>query len=77
MGRGTLEDVREWSGDRRGGLKLVGVPKEGTGQIGDPRGSPRRVEGPSGRSGPGRGTIGEVRNGSRDPQGSTERVTRP
>ena len=38
------------------------------GLVGGPSGGLRRVEGPSGRSGTGRGTHGKIRDGSRDPR---------
>ena len=65
----TLGEVWDGSGDTRGRLGWIGVPLGGPGLLGgtsgriregsgDTRGGPRRVKGPSGRSGPGQGTLG-------------------
>ena len=53
-GRGTLREVWKGLGDPRGGPEWVGDCWVGPGRVGKP----------SGRFGTGRGTIGEVRNGS-------------
>ena len=62
MGRGTLEEVQDGSGDPLGGLK-------------EPRGGPGRVGGTSRRFGMGQGThwevwgnLVEVRDGSGEPR---------
>ena len=57
-GRGKLGEVRDGSGT------LMEVQE----RLGDPRGSLRRVERPSGRSGTGQGTLGEVWDGSGTPR---------
>ena len=61
---GNTGEVRDGSGDHRGGLGRVAGPSERSGQVG----------GPSERSGMGRGTIGEVRDGSEDFWGGPEWV---
>ena len=61
MGRWTLGEIRDWSGDSLGGPERVGVPF----------GGPGRIWGPSGRSGTGRGTHRDVRDGLGDLDGGT------
>ena len=56
MGRGTLGEVLDGLGDPRGG----------SGQVVGPSVRLQRVGGPSGKSGTGRGTLREIRNGSGD-----------
>ena len=64
-GRGTLEDLRDGSGNPWGGPGRVGrYLGEVRNGFGDPRKGTGRVGGPSGMTGTGRETIGEVRNGS-------------
>ena len=76
MGKGTLGEVLDGSesfGEVQDGLETLGEVRDGSG---DPRGDPGRVRGPSkrswtgrsllGRSGTGRGTIAEVRDGLAD-----------
>ena len=58
MARGTLGEVRQ-------GLRTLGEVWEG---MGEPRGSPGRVEEPSGMSWMGRVSNREVRDGSEDPR---------
>ena len=82
-GRGTFGEVRDGSGDSRVGPVEVGDPRGGPGWFGkwrdgsrDPRGAPRRLGGPSGRSLTGRGTLGEVLDGSGDPWGGPGRFVK-
>ena len=58
MGRGTLPEFWDELEDHR----------KGQGQAGDPQGGPGQVGGPTQRSGTSRLTLGEVRDGSRDPR---------
>ena len=67
MGRGTLREVRDGSEYTRGGPE----------RIRGPRIDPVQVGGPSGWSGAGWGTIGEVRDNSVDPWGGPGRVGGP
>ena len=63
MGRGTLSEVRDGSGDPRGGLGQVWIPSSVFGRVGgngvardmsgDPQGGPGQVLGTLGRSGTG------------------------
>ena len=80
MGRETLGEVWNGSGDLRGGTGRVAGPSErfGTGwktspEVRDGSEEPTKGSGwfggPYQRSGMGRGTLGEVRYGSRDPRG--------
>ena len=55
--RGTLEEIRDGSGDNPRGARRVGGPSGRSGQVG----------GPSGRSGTGRRTLPEDQHGSGDP----------
>ena len=64
MGWWTFGEVWGGSEDPRRGPERVGGPSVG----------PARVGGHSGRFGTGRGTIGEVRDGSGDAQGVLGRV---
>ena len=75
--RVILGQVRNESVDPPGGTGQVWIPCSKFGWVGghgvvrdrlvDPRGDPGRFLGPSGRSGTGRGTLGEVRDGSGEP----------
>ena len=76
MGRGTFGEIRDGSGDPRGGPVRVGGPSRRSGSdwgtrwevrdgSGDPRGGPGRVGGLSRRSGTGQGTLWEVLDLSR------------
>ena len=72
-GRGTLWEVRDLSGDSRGGSGRVGElrdgsgdPRGGLGRSGDPQGGLGWVGRHSRRSETGRRTLREVRDGSRD-----------
>ena len=66
-GRETLGEVRDGSRDPpRGKFRGTGEPPYGRDGSGDPRGSPGRVGGSSGRSGTGWRTLGAVRDWSRD-----------
>ena len=66
MGRGNLPEVRDGSGDTRGGPGQVGGTSltSGTGRGNLPEVLDR---GHSGRSGMGRGTLGEFRDGLGEP----------
>ena len=64
MGLETLGKVRDGSRDPWGGPGLVGGPMEGS----------ETGWGPSGRSGTDQGTLREVRDGSVERRGGTERV---
>ena len=67
MDRETLGEVRDGSRDPpRGKFRGTGEPPYGRDGSGDPRGSPGRVGGSSGRSGTGWRTLGAVRDWSRD-----------
>ena len=57
IGRGTLPEVRKWSGDHPKGLEVAGDPREG----------PEVVGGSSQRSGSGRGNLLEDQKWSGDP----------
>ena len=60
-GHGTLEVVRDGSGD----------PRKGPGGVEGASGRSGRGQGASGRSGRGRETLGEVRHGLGDPRGGS------
>ena len=81
MGRGTLGEVQDGTGDSREGPGRFGGPSNWsrTGRW-DPRGGLGRVGGPSGRSMTGRGGsewVGEVWDRLGDPQGGLGRVVGP
>ena len=75
-GRGTLEEVRDGLGDPRGSqgwnVDLAGGPV----WVRGPLGGPGQVGGPSWRFGTGRGTLGEVLDGSEAPREGSRRVGR-
>ena len=73
-GRGTLKEVRDGSEDLWGGPGGVGEPRGGLGGVIGRLGKFGMGRGLYGRSGTDRGTLGEVRDGSRDDRGGPERV---
>ena len=87
MGRGTLGEVRDGSGDPRGCSGRVWTIPAARDGSGDPQGGPGRVGGISMRSGTGWGTLSEARdrsgnfvevcNGPRDSRGGPVRVEQP
>ena len=92
MGTGTLGEIRNGSGDFPGGPGWVGGLSDRSGEVLDrvgghsrrswtnqvnPRLGPGRVRVPSGRSETGRGTFGQVRDGSWEPRGGPGQVGGP
>ena len=66
-GSGTLGEVLDGSEDPWGVLEEFLFPSEQVRDgLGDPSGGPGMVRGPSGRSGTGKGTLGEYRDGLGD-----------
>ena len=66
--QGTLREVRDGSGDPRGDPGWVGVSRVGPGRVKRPLGKSRTGRGPFQRTGTGRWILGEVRDGSEDPE---------
>ena len=62
-GQGIIGEVLDGSGTRGEVLDGSGTLGEVRDGSGDPRGGPKGVEGPSGKSGTGRGTLVLVRDG--------------
>ena len=63
MGRGTLGEVRDRSGDPRKGPRWVGEISKVQDGLGEHREGAGRLGGTSSRSKTGRGNLGEVRDG--------------
>ena len=75
MDRLTLGEVRDGSGDNRGGLGRVGAHRKVRDGSGDPQGGLGRVGGTSRRSGTGQATHPGPLGGSADPSRTSRGVS--